>query len=136
MLGKFKIFLSWLSKQSIARVFSYTRQLERQINSQDKIYIDQIKIIKVENDEYINSLQKEISDLKIERQALLDRLLARNGYSPIWHKPEVPPVEKSKPEPYKPAYEAAIDEAVEEHKTFKSMLEAAKEWAKENRKAE
>ncbi len=131
---KLKLFLSWLSKQSIARCFSYTRQLERQVNSQDKIYIDQIKIIREENHRYITSLEKDISDLKIERQTLLDRLLARNGFSPIWHKPE-PVEQKAKPEVYKPAYESAIEEAVEEHKSFKTMLEAAKEWAKENQKS-
>ena len=93
-----------------------------------------MRVIREENHTERTSLYRQITNLEAERQALLDRLLARNGYTPIWHKPE--PQEKPKTEAYKPAFEAAIEEAEVEHRSFKSMLEAAKEWAKNNEQAE
>lgn len=91
--------------------------------------MDQIRLVQEENQAEIKYLKKEIEELKAERQALLDRLLYRNGFKPIWHQEE--PREKPKPTQYQPAFEAAIEEAEVEHTNFKSMLEAAKTWKKE-----
>jgi len=126
VLGKLNSLLSWLSKQAIARVLSYTRQLERQLAAQDRIYLEQIRLVRDENQAEIKYLRKEIEELKAERQALLDRLLYKNGFKPVWHQEE--PKEKPKPTQYQPAYEAAIEEAEVEHTNFKSMLDAAKTW--------